>query len=62
MGSGEGGLLFVRLFGCREDTVEHLDPENSVISLCSVIFKARFNLAAWKEFVMSQDEYPHLVL
>jgi len=60
MKSTEGALLFVCLFGCTEDTVDYLDPDNSVISLYSITYKARFNLAAWKEFVLSQSEYPHL--
>lgn len=38
--------------------MKHLDPENSVVPLSSVIFKARSSLAAWKKFVMSQNEYP----
>lgn len=47
MGSDEGVFFYVHLFGCRGDTVEHLDPENSVVSSSSAISKARFNLAAW---------------
>lgn len=57
-GKQREGLLFTCLCGCRGDTVEHLDPENSTVSVSSVIFKARSNLAAWKESVMSQNEYP----